>query len=95
MKLPKVTLAGYIVVLDNDLVSIQAALPKHIELTLKEEGCLVFKVTQDTKNENVFNVYEEFVNRMAFEAHQQRVKHSQWGQVVTNVKRFYQISDEC
>lgn len=91
--MPKLTLQGCIHVPDADLESVQAALPNHIALTLKEEGCLVFKVTQDKANKNVFNVHEEFVNRNAFETHQQRVKTSHWGQVTMNVERQYQITE--
>ncbi|MDY6943235.1 MAG: putative quinol monooxygenase [Pseudomonadota bacterium] len=89
----KVTLQGYIVVSDDDLAAVQAELLKHIELTRKEEGCLVFRVTQDKENKNTFTVYEEFVNREAFESHQQRVKRSQWGEITANVERHYQISE--
>lgn len=92
--LPKVTLQGYIIVTDDDLALVQAALPEHSALTRKEEGCLVFRVSPDTENKNRFNVYEEFVNRSAFEAHQDRVKNSPWGQVTVNVERHYQISED-
>lgn len=89
----KVTLQGYIIVSDDDLASVQAELPKHAELTQKEDGCLIFRVSQDSENQNVFNVYEEFVNRVAFEEHQQRVRNSRWGKIAENVKRHYQISE--
>jgi len=91
--LPKITLEGHIVVSNADLASVQAELPRHIELTQKEEGCLVFRVSQDSKKKNVFNVYEEFVNREAFETHQQRVRNSQWGEIAKDVERHYQINE--
>lgn len=92
--LSKVTLEGYIVVPTDSLVSVCGALSVHIELTRKEEGCLVFCVSRDNSSENRFNVYEEFVNRAAFEAHQWRVKNSHWGQVTKSVERHYQITEE-
>ena len=90
----KVTLQGYIVVHDDDLSAVLAELPHHIELTLQEEGCLVFRVNQDPDSKNRFNVYEEFTNRVEFEAHQERVKNSRWGQIAINIERHYQISGD-
>ncbi|MEH6558078.1 MAG: antibiotic biosynthesis monooxygenase [Oceanicoccus sp.] len=88
------TLQGYIVVPTDNLVAVRSALPMHIELTRKEEGCLVFCVSHDNSTENRFNVYEEFVNRAAFETHQWRVKNSHWDQVTKSVERHYQIREE-
>lgn len=78
---------------NQDLSAVQAELPTHIELTRQEEGCLVFQVTQDLENNNVFNVYEEFVDSVAYEAHQARVKKSNWGKVAVNVERHYEVSE--
>lgn len=88
----KVILQGYILVPDNDLDGVEAALPEHIQLTQQEAGCLVFEVTTDKANPNRFNVYEEFVDRDAFKRHQQRVSDSPWGKVTVNVSRHYEIS---
>ena len=90
----KITLQGHIVVSDAYLASVQDELPNHIEITQKEQGCLIFRVSQDTENKNTFNVYEEFVDRAAFETHQKRVKNSWWGQITANAKRHYQISED-
>lgn len=87
----KVALQGHIIVSENNLSAVQAELPEHIELTRKEEGCLVFEVTQDKVNKNIFNVYEEFIDRTSFEKHQSRVTSSRWGQVTKSVERHYQI----
>jgi quinol monooxygenase YgiN len=40
-----------------DLEVVKAALPKHIELTRAEHGCLLFTVTLDQEDPNKFNVY--------------------------------------
>lgn len=88
----KITLQGHIKVPEKDLLAIKAELPKHIELTLQEIGCLSFQVSQAPKDKNTFFVYEEFINRAAFEAHQERVKRSHWGKIAVNVERHYQIN---
>jgi quinol monooxygenase YgiN len=88
----KLILQGYIIVSNHDLDLVQSELSRHIELTREEEGCLVFTVSQDKENKNIFHVYEEFANKAAFEAHQCRVRESSWGNVTKNVERHYQIT---
>lgn len=89
----KIILEGYIVVPDDDLEAVSAELSTHTALTLEEEGCLLFQVTQKPGATNVFNVYEEFVDRTAFELHQQRVRQSEWGAITTNVERHYTVRE--
>jgi quinol monooxygenase YgiN len=91
--LSKVTLQGFIIVLNSGIDTINRELAVHKRLTLKETGCLTFSVTEDETNAQKFNVYEEFVNQAAFEHHQLRVKLSKWGEVTKNVKRHYKISN--
>src|SRR5690554_4326450 len=81
----KIILEGHIVVAGSDLAAVMAELPTHIRRTWQEEGCLCFDVTQSSSNNNVFFVYEEFIDRAGFEAHQQRVKSSDWGRVAADV----------
>ncbi|MBV1875358.1 MAG: antibiotic biosynthesis monooxygenase [Cycloclasticus sp.] len=90
--MPKVTLEGYIIVPDSDLIVVVRELANHIKLTRQEEGCMFFNVSQDDENINRFNVYEEFHSQSAFELHQQRVINSKWGKITVNVERHYQIS---
>ncbi|AZZ92318.1 antibiotic biosynthesis monooxygenase [Hahella sp. KA22] len=90
----KVILKGYIIVPHEDLSVVEQALSTHIQLTLAEAGCLVFQVTQHDRDPNRFDVYEEFVDRAAFNAHQARVKNSHWGGVTLNVARHYEICEE-
>lgn len=87
--MPTIVLEGHIVVSDRDFAAVMAELPTHIQLTRQEEGCLLFEVTQSPGAENVFFVSEEFIDRAAFEAHQHRVKSSDWGRVASNVERHY------
>jgi autoinducer 2-degrading protein len=81
------------VVPDCDLSLVIAQLPTHIQLTRREEGCLRFDVTQSQQDQKNFSVYEEFVDRAAFEAHQRRAQASDWGRATTNVERHYKVTD--
>ena len=87
----KVILKGFIIVPVEDLAVVKEELTNHRNLTHNESGCLVFDVTQSEINPNRFDVYEEFVNKAAFESHQKRVKDSYWGEVTVNVERHYEI----
>ncbi|MBU3070771.1 antibiotic biosynthesis monooxygenase [Aestuariicella sp. G3-2] len=89
----KLTLQGHITVPAKDLSAVMAELPAHIARTRAEEGCLLFEVTQSPDDPCVFNVYEEFVDRTAFELHRQRVRASAWGTVTEDVERHYSISE--
>ena len=91
----KVTVKGHIIVPEKDIQEVISALPEHIDLSLKEPGCLVFKVQQDVENKFKFNVYEEFVDQSAYELHRTRIRQSQWGQVTWNVARYYKVYDDC
>ncbi|MBX2810005.1 MAG: antibiotic biosynthesis monooxygenase [Cellvibrionaceae bacterium] len=89
----KVLLKGYVLASDEDLSGIEAELPTHIELTLQEKGCLAFEVLQDPNNKNKFSVYEEFISKEAFKAHQARTKASKWGLVSANLEKYYHIKE--
>jgi len=92
-EMSKVILEGYVIASDSNLSAIKRELSNHIQLTRQEEGCLVFEVTQDNKNVNRFNVYEEFISQDAFEAHQRRLSSSEWGKVSSNLEKHYKTSD--
>lgn len=49
----KVTLQGHMEVSEADLSSILEALPKHVELTRNEAGCLIFDVIPNSKEANI------------------------------------------
>ncbi|MDR5012672.1 putative quinol monooxygenase [Aeromonas veronii] len=88
----KVILKGFIIVPPNDLAAVKDELDNHIQLTRAETGCLIFKVTQDPLNPCRFDVYEEFFDEAAFQAHQARVKSSRWGKITVNVERHYMVT---
>jgi len=93
VSLKKIILSGYIDVPNDQIKLVKSALPKHIELTQQENGCLTFKVTQRTNEPNIFDVYEEFVDKEAFEKHQKRVSNSDWGIASKNALRHYVITE--
>lgn len=88
----KVTLSGYIEVPTNDLEAVEREIDNHIQLTRAEAGCLVFEIVQSEGDRCRFDVYEEFSDRAAFEAHQARVKASTWGRVTAGVARHYEVT---
>ncbi len=88
-----IILKGYIKVRLAELETIKNNLDDHIRATLNEDGCLEFTVEQDSCDECVFNVFETFTDRAAFDAHQKRVKASEWGAITKNVERFYEVEE--
>lgn len=87
----KTILKGHIEVPEDEISVVIKALHKHKALTHAEPGCLLFSVEQDVDQPTRFSVYEEFVDKAAFEYHQARVANSDWGRVTVNVKRFYEV----
>lgn len=65
-------------------------LPQHIELTRAEPGCLRFDV-EPTANPLIWTVRERFVDQAAFDAHQSRVRASDWGRVTSGIARDYVV----
>jgi quinol monooxygenase YgiN len=87
------TLKGYIKVPLEELETIEEQLDEHIQNTKKEVGCIEFRVEQSSKNECIFNVFETFVDRDAFDLHQDRVHTSSWGSLTENVERVYEVEE--
>lgn len=87
-----VILSGYVDVPDADIAVVEAHLPTHIRLSLAEDGCVSFDVRVDPANKNLLLVDEEFATQAAFDAHQTRVKASQWGAATAHLAREYTIT---
>lgn len=88
-----VVLRGRLACADHQEASIVARLlPRHLELTRAESGCISFEVTATT-NPLVWQVDERFVDAAAFEAHQKRVQSSDWGQATAGIRRDYVIEE--
>lgn len=68
-------------------------LPRHIELTRAEPGCLSFDV-QPTADPLVWSVAERFADQGAFGRHQARVEASEWGRATSGIVRDYVIRSE-
>lgn len=87
----KVILTGFILVPEQELALVKHALVEHQRLTRLEAGCICFQVIENPDNHCRFDVYEEFTDKAAFNAHQARVQASDWGKVTANVERHYQL----
>ncbi|TIC88931.1 antibiotic biosynthesis monooxygenase [Nocardioides sp. GY 10113] len=84
-------LSGTLVCRDlSEVQVVREMLPRHIELTLLEPGCLDFLVEQ-TDDPLVWRVEERFAGSDAFRAHQARVASSDWGAATAGIERFYEV----
>lgn len=87
-----VELRGRLVCVNRaEAATIERHLPRHIELTSAEPGCLLFEV-RPTGDPLVWIVAEKFARQEAFAAHQTRVADSEWGRATAGIKREYKVS---
>lgn len=87
-----ITLAGQLVCNDDvEIALVTQLLPRHIELTRAEPGCISFNVTQ-TSDPHIWDVNEQFSDAASFELHQARVKASDWGRGTAEITRRYSVS---
>ena len=90
----KVILTGYVIVPEGEIDILKPAIAEHIKFTLAEPGCLEFSLTQSKDEPLKYSLYEEFVDRAAFELHQTRTKASKWANLSKNVERHFSILEE-
>lgn len=76
----------------DDLGLVLAALPEHMRLTRAEPGCIAFRVEQDADAPLIFHVQERFRDQEAFDAHQARVRTSDWGRLSAHIPRDFVIT---
>ncbi|WP_104091479.1 putative quinol monooxygenase [Arthrobacter sp. GMC3] len=76
---------------DDEIAVVTEFLPRHIELTHAEPGCISFEVNP-TDDPRVWNVAERFQDADSFHSHQARVKASDWGRATAGIKRSYSIT---
>ena len=88
-----IILKGYIEIPIAELETVTAALEVHKKLTRAEPGCLKFNIRPDRDILGRYTVYEKFASQDAFDAHQERVKASEWGRISANVERHYEIAE--
>lgn len=87
----RIVLTGRLICANADELSVvRRYLDRHIALTRAEPGCLYFSVEQ-TADPLVWDVSERFVDQRAFDAHQTRVRSSEWGRLTAGIKRDYVI----
>lgn len=77
---------------DGEAALVARHLPRHVELTLAEPGCRGF-VVAPTGNPLVWQVDEHFSDAASFEAHQARVRSSEWGRATAGIERRYTIEE--
>ncbi len=89
----RIRLRGLLVCADEaEAALVNEYLPRHVELTRKEPGCLRFEVTPSS-DPFVWTVEEVFTDRAAFDAHQQRVRQSEWGRHTLGIAREYEVEE--
>ncbi|MDR6199844.1 quinol monooxygenase YgiN [Microbacterium sp. SORGH_AS428] len=89
--MPRIQLTGILICANDEQAAIVATqLPRHIELTRAEAGCIRFDVTP-TDDPLVWDVAELFATEDAFRAHQERVAASEWGAATAGIERKYSI----
>jgi quinol monooxygenase YgiN len=87
----QVVLSGQLVCAsDDEVATVRRHLPRHVELTRAEPGCISFDVHQ-TEDRFVWQVDERFADDAAFQAHQARVAASEWGRATAGIERRYSI----
>jgi quinol monooxygenase YgiN len=69
---------------------VAAHLPRHLDLTRAEDGCLSFEVTR-TGDPLIWRVEERFRDVAAFRAHQAHVAASEWGRMTAGIERRYSV----
>lgn len=88
-----VRLSGQLICKDLDEAAvIMKHLPQHVTLTRNEPGCVSFDVLP-TADPLVWDVAEQFLDRSAFHAHQDRIADSEWGWVTAGIERRYVVED--
>lgn len=87
-----VELRGSLVCANRDeAATVAHHLARHLELTRAEPGCLSFEV-HATDDPLVWSVAETLEDRAAFDAHQERVRASEWGRVTASIERNYIVT---
>lgn len=89
--MPRIQLTGNLICANEEQAAVVSThLPRHIELTRAEPGCIRFDVTP-TGDALVWDVAELFATAEAFRAHQERVAASEWGTATAGIERKYSI----
>jgi quinol monooxygenase YgiN len=85
-----VSLNGWLICAsDEEAARGRANLPQHLALTRAEPGCLSLELVQH--GPLIWRVEEQFCDRAAFVAHQERTRGSAWYKATAAIRRGYQI----
>ncbi|WP_322972785.1 putative quinol monooxygenase [Arthrobacter polaris] len=76
---------------DGEIAIIAEFLPRRIELTRADPGCISFEV-KPTGDPRVWDVCECFQDAGSFELHQGRVASSEWGRATAGITRSYSVA---
>ncbi|WP_231476127.1 VOC family protein [Rhodococcus sp. UNC23MFCrub1.1] len=91
---PHVHLSGQLICRDDaESAVVSECLPRHVELTRAEPGCVSFDV-QQSDDPLVWQVDEYFTDDAAFARHQERVSSSEWGGRTAGIERRYVVERE-
>lgn len=71
---------------------VRTMLPEHIRLSRAEAGCLTFNVSPSA-DPLVWVLHESFVDRAAFEAHQDRTRASAWFAATGGLTRDFHVEE--
>jgi len=74
---------------DEEAVVVTRCLPRHVQLTRAESGCISFVVRRI--GSLIWQVDERFVDAAAFESHQKRSAVSDSGRATVGTERRYMI----
>lgn len=85
-----VRLTGWLIcATEAEAHAVRTHLPDHLALTRAEPDCLSFEVTETRPL--VWRVAEEFRDRAAFAAHQDRTRASAWYAATAGIERRFRI----
>lgn len=87
-------MCGFVIVPAAQLELLKIAMKEHIQLTLAEPGCLEFSLTADDNDPCRFSLYEEFVDKAAFDYHLERTRESRWHKASKNIERHFNIIEQ-
>lgn len=86
---PMVALSGRLICADMaQMMLAMDLLPNHVRLSRAEPGCLRFDISQDS-DPLIWNLSELFIDRAAFQAHQDRTAASAWGRDSKDLARDF------
>ena len=88
-----IELTGTIIIPRADYPRAEKPLQDHIMATRVEAGNIVFEVSQDAANPELFHVFEQFLDMDSFELHQKLGAEREWGKVSKDFVRDFEVAE--